>query len=74
MHLAAAISHSKSTLLILFLREDAVDVAQMTNNSGSTAEQLAVSNGIYAPLFEMMMPAASYIRSLSFTCNPYSRS
>lgn len=74
LHLAAAISHCKSTLLVLFLREDIVEISRRPNNSDETPEQLARSHGIYAPLFEMVLPAASHIRSLSFTCNPYVRS
>lgn len=73
MHLASAISHSKSTLLVLFLREDTVDMARMKNNSGETPEELAKGHGIYGPMFEMLCPAANYIRSLAFTCNPYVR-
>ncbi|XP_053613117.1 ankyrin repeat domain-containing protein 49 isoform X2 [Plodia interpunctella] len=73
MHLAAAMSHSKSTLLILMLREDTVDIAHKSNNSDETPEQLARGHGIYSPLFEMLLPAASYIHSEAFTCNPYVR-
>ncbi|KAJ2947777.1 hypothetical protein O0L34_g9559 [Tuta absoluta] len=73
LHLASAISHCKSTLLILLLREDMVDMAKKPNNSGETPEDLARGHGIYSPLFEMALPAACYIRSLSFTCNPYVR-
>ncbi|XP_041975622.1 ankyrin repeat domain-containing protein 49 isoform X2 [Aricia agestis] len=71
LHLAAAISHCKSTLLILFLREDIVKIAKRPNNSDETPEQLARGHGIYAPLFEMVLPAASYIKSMAFTSNPY---
>ncbi|XP_049881041.1 ankyrin repeat domain-containing protein 49-like [Pectinophora gossypiella] len=71
LHLTSAISHCKSTLLILLLREDIVDIVKKPNNSGETPEDLARGHGIYAPLFEMAIPAASYIRSLAFTCNPY---
>lgn len=73
MHLAAAMSHCKSTLLILLLREDLVETARRRNHSDETPEQLARGHGIYAPLFDMVLPAASHIRSLSFTCNPYIR-
>lgn len=73
MHLASSISHCKSTLLILLLREDITDIAKMANNAGETPKQLAQRNGIYSPLFEIIYPAASYIRSLAFTCNPYVR-
>lgn len=71
MHLASSISHCKSTLLILLLQEDTTDIAEMSNKSGETPKQLAQRNGIYAPLFEMIRPAVSYINSLAFTCNPY---
>ncbi|XP_047544969.1 ankyrin repeat domain-containing protein 49 [Vanessa atalanta] len=74
LHLAAAISHCKSTLLVLFIREDVVEIARRPNNSKETPEQLARGHGIYAPLFEMVLPAACFIRSLSFTCNPHIRS
>lgn len=73
IHLAAAISHSKSTLLLLLLREDVVEISRRANKSDETPEQLARSHGIYSPLFDMVLPAASHIRSLSFTCNPYVR-
>lgn len=73
MHLAAAISHCKSTLLVLFLRDDSVEIAKKKNNVGETPEKLAQGRGIYAPLFEMVSPAVSYIRSLAFTSNPYLR-
>lgn len=73
MHLAAKMSHCKSTLLILFLRDDTVDLAHKTNNADETPEQLALRHGIYAPLFEMVSPAVSYIKSLAFTSNPYYR-
>lgn len=73
MHLASAISHCKSTLLILLLREDTVDIAKKSNNSGQNPEELARSHSIYGPLFEMVSPAASYIKSIAFTCNPYVR-
>lgn len=73
MHLASAMSHCKSTLLILLLREDTADIAYKPNNSGDTPVELARGHGIYAPLFEMALPAASYIRSLAFSCNPYVR-
>ncbi|XP_075971213.1 ankyrin repeat domain-containing protein 49-like [Anticarsia gemmatalis] len=73
LHLAAAISHCKSTLLVLFLREDMVEIAKKPNNSGESPEKLAQGHGIYGPLFEMLCPAASYIKSLAFTCNPYVR-
>ncbi|KAM3967578.1 ankyrin repeat domain-containing protein 49 [Aphomia sociella] len=73
LHLAAAISHSKSTLLILMLREDMVDISKAQNKSNETPEQLALGHGIYAPLFEMLLPAASFICSQAFTCNPYVR-
>ncbi|XP_059048143.1 ankyrin repeat domain-containing protein 49-like [Achroia grisella] len=73
LHLAAAISHCKSTLLILMLRDDIVDVAKTRNKSNERPEQLALGHGIYAPLFEMALPAASYIRSPAFTYNPYVR-
>ncbi|CAG4965273.1 unnamed protein product [Colias eurytheme] len=73
LHLASAISHCKSTLLILFLREDIVELARRPNKSKETPEQLARRHGIYAPLFEMVLPAVSYIKSLAFTCNPYYR-
>lgn len=73
LHLASSVSHCKSTLLILLMREDNTDLAKAENKSGETPEQLAQRNGIYGPLFEMICPAASYIRSLAFTCNPYVR-
>ncbi|XP_013194725.1 ankyrin repeat domain-containing protein 49 [Amyelois transitella] len=73
MHLAAAMSHSKSTLLVLMLREDTVDLAHKPNNSDETPEQLARGHGIYSPLFEMLLPAASFIHSQAFTYNPYVR-
>lgn len=73
MHLSAAMSHSKSTLLILMLREDTVEIAKKPNNSGETPEKLAQGHGIYGPLFEMLLPAASYIHSQALTCNPYVR-
>lgn len=71
MHLASAKSHSKSTLLILFLLDDTVNIASMKNNSGETPLDLAKGHGIYGPMFEMVFPAACYIKSLAFTCNPY---
>ncbi|XP_028176344.1 ankyrin repeat domain-containing protein 49-like [Ostrinia furnacalis] len=71
MHLAAAISHSKSTLVLLFLRDDVVQAAEKKNISGETPKQLALRHGIYAPLFEMVMPAMSYIHSDAFTFNPF---
>ncbi|KAL4716026.1 hypothetical protein ACJJTC_002791 [Scirpophaga incertulas] len=71
LHLAAAVSHSKSTLLILLLREDSTEIANKCNNSGETPIQLARGHGIYAPIFEMVLPAVSYIRSIAFTCNSY---
>ncbi|OWR54015.1 ankyrin repeat domain-containing protein 49 [Danaus plexippus] len=74
LHLASAISHCKSTLLILLLREDAVEIYRRPNSSQETPEQLAISHGIYSPLFEMALPSASYIRSIAFTSNPYVRS
>ncbi|CAB3239845.1 unnamed protein product [Arctia plantaginis] len=73
MHLAAAISHCKSTLLILFLRDDTVDLANKLNNSNESPAMLAQGHGIYGPLFEMLCPSVSYIKSLAFTCNPYVR-
>ncbi|CAH0724750.1 unnamed protein product, partial [Brenthis ino] len=73
LHLASAISHCKSTLLILLLREDVVEISRKPNKSEETPEQLARSHGIYSYLFDMVLPAASHIRSLSFTCNPYVR-
>ncbi|XP_026758729.1 ankyrin repeat domain-containing protein 49 [Galleria mellonella] len=73
LHLTAAISHCKSTLLILMLRDDMVNIAKTPNNSHETPEQLALGHGIYGPLFEMVLPAASYIHSQAFTCNPYVR-
>ncbi|XP_022117497.2 ankyrin repeat domain-containing protein 49 [Pieris rapae] len=73
LHLLSSIGQSKSTLLILFLREDIVEIAQKPNNSNETPRMLASGHGIYAPLFEMVLPAASHIRSLGFTCNPYIR-
>lgn len=69
LHLASHLSHCKSTLLLLLLREDLVEVARKPNNSGETPEQLARGHGIYAPLFEMVSPASSYVSSLAFTCN-----
>ncbi|XP_062524625.1 ankyrin repeat domain-containing protein 49 isoform X1 [Bombyx mori] len=71
LHLASHLSHCKSTLLLLLLREDLVEVARKPNNSGETPEQLARGHGIYAPLFEMVSPASSYVSSLAFTCNRY---
>lgn len=71
MHLTSAISHCKSTLLVLLLREDTTELAKTPNKSGETPEQLAKGHGIYAPLFEMVCPAVSYIRSMAFTCNIY---
>lgn len=73
MHLAAAISHSKSSLLLMFLRDDVVETANRPNNSGETPKQLALGHGIYAPLFEMISPAVSYIHSDAFTFNPFVR-
>lgn len=73
LHLATAISHCKSTLLLFLLRDDTIEIVNKKNNSGETPETLARSHGIYAPLFEMVCPAASYIKSLAFTCNPYVR-
>lgn len=73
LHLVSAISHCKSTLLVLLLREDVTEIAKKTNNRGETPVDLAKGHGIYAPLFEMVDPAVSYIRSLAFTCNPYVR-
>ncbi|XP_047025204.1 ankyrin repeat domain-containing protein 49 [Helicoverpa armigera] len=73
MHLAAAISHCKSTLLILFLRDDTVEIAHKKNSANETPEQLAQRHGIYGPLFEMVSPAVSYIKSIAFTSNPYLR-
>lgn len=73
LHLVSSIGQSKSTLLILFLREDMVEVAHKLNNSDETPKMLAAGHGIYAPLFDMVLPAASHIRSLGFTCNPYVR-
>ncbi|VVC90540.1 ankyrin repeat domain-containing protein 49 [Leptidea sinapis] len=73
LHLASAISHCKSTLLVLLLREDMVEISQRENNSHETPEKLAKGHGIYAPLYEMVLPSASHIRSLAFTCNPYTR-
>ncbi|CAH2238948.1 ankyrin repeat domain-containing protein 49 [Pararge aegeria] len=73
LHLAASLSHCKSTLLILLLREDLVDTARKANQSDVTPEQLARTHGIYSPLFDMVLPSASHIRSLPFTCNPYVR-
>lgn len=64
-------SHCKSTLLVLFLRDEVLEVAKKTNKSGETPEKLALRHGIYGPLYEMILPAASYIHSLSFTNNPY---
>lgn len=49
------------------------DLLCRENKSGETAEQLAQGHGIYGPLFEMILPAASYIRSIAFTCNPHVR-
>lgn len=74
MHLAAAMSHCKSTLLLLLLRIDTVETANKPNNSGESPKQLALGHGIYAPLFEMVSPAVSFIHSVGFTCNPYVRS
>ncbi|GBP29291.1 Ankyrin repeat domain-containing protein 49 [Eumeta japonica] len=71
LHLASAISHCKSTLLTLFMRDDVADIAKQKNRSGETPEQLARSHGIYAPLFEMISPAVSYIRSSAHTFNPF---
>ncbi|XP_047984923.1 ankyrin repeat domain-containing protein 49-like [Leguminivora glycinivorella] len=73
LHLAAAKSHSKSTIITLLFQDNSVEVAQMVNNVGEKPEELARGHGIYAPLFEMVMPAASYIKSIGFTCNPYLR-
>lgn len=73
MHLAAKISHSKSTLLIFFLRDDTIAIAHRKNQAKETPVQLAIRHGIYAPLFEMVTPAVSYIKSLAFTSNPYYR-
>ena len=73
LHLAAKISHCKSTLLILFLRDDTIDLAYKKNNADETPEQLALRHGIYAPLFEMASPDVSYIKSLAYTSNPYYR-
>lgn len=66
LHLASHLSHCKSTLLLLLLREDLVEVARKPNNSGETPEQLARGHGIYAPLFEMVSPASSYVFFFSF--------
>ncbi|XP_068626638.1 ankyrin repeat domain-containing protein 49 [Battus philenor] len=74
LHLASAISHCRSTIIILLLREDVVDIAHRQNNANETPEQLAYGHGVYGPLFEMALPAANYIRTLSFTCNPHVRS
>ncbi|CAK1544627.1 unnamed protein product [Leptosia nina] len=74
LHLTSSIGQCKATLLILLLREEMVDLAQKPNNSKETPEMLAAGHGIYAPLFEMVLPEASKIHSLSFTCNPYTRS
>ncbi|CAG9796701.1 unnamed protein product [Diatraea saccharalis] len=71
LHLAAAISHCKSTLVVLLLREDTTDIAEKPNNSGESPKQLALRHGIYSPIFEMVLPAISFIRSISFTSNPY---
>ncbi|KAJ0182618.1 hypothetical protein K1T71_001987 [Dendrolimus kikuchii] len=71
LHLASAISHCKSTLLVLLLREDTTELASKPNKSGETPEQLARAHGIYAPLYEMVYPAVSYIKTIAFTCNPY---
>ncbi|XP_011560093.3 ankyrin repeat domain-containing protein 49 [Plutella xylostella] len=73
LHLAAGMSHCKSTLLVLLMREDISDLAARQNNAHETAEQLARGKSIYSSLFEMAIPAASYIRNLSFTCNPHYR-
>ncbi|XP_026731255.1 ankyrin repeat domain-containing protein 49 [Trichoplusia ni] len=73
LHITASISHCKATLLILFLKDDIVEVASKKNNSDETPEKLALGHGIYAPLFEMVCPEVSYIRSLAFTTNPYVR-
>ncbi|RVE49352.1 hypothetical protein evm_005967 [Chilo suppressalis] len=73
MHLAAAISHCKSTLLILLFREDTMEIADKPNNSDENPKELALGHGIYGPIFEMVLPAASVIRSAAFTCNAYVR-
>jgi ankyrin repeat protein len=73
LHLAAAKSHSKSTLITLLFQENGAHVAQVVNNIGEKPEDLARGHGIYGSLFEMVMPAVSYIKSTAFTCNPYLR-
>ncbi|KAJ8735468.1 hypothetical protein PYW07_007088 [Mythimna separata] len=73
MHLAAKISNCKSMLLILFLRDDAVEIAHKINSAKETPLQLALRHGLYASLFEMVTPAVSYIKSIAFTSNPYYR-
>lgn len=74
LHLAAAVSHSKSTLLVLLFREDIVKIVNKENNSGETPGHLAQGHGIYGLLFDMASPAATQIRNIAFTCNPYTRS
>lgn len=73
MHLSAAMSHCKSTLLLLLLRNDTVETAKKPNNSGESPKELAVRHGIYSPLFEMVLPAVAFIRTDAFTFNPYVR-
>ncbi|KAG7309419.1 hypothetical protein JYU34_005384 [Plutella xylostella] len=73
LHLAASTQESKDTLLLLLTKEDITKLATVRNTARQTAEDIARDRTIFGGLFEMAVPAVSYIRSVGFTCNGYCR-
>lgn len=69
LHIATSSSHCKRMLQLLLLHPD-VD-AHSKNHSGDIPKDIARRQGIYDYLFEISDAAINYIKSPSFTENPF---